>query len=292
MSEQSSITKSSIKDAYLKVGKTVLFVTSASNSSLIVDLSTGNFFEFPEKKIDLRELNDGDPEDFQLNPNQITSVTPIPHYTYSPHHALNDRFILGVGNGRTGSLHQLIFALHEDVIEPIDPSTVGIDNKNKTLALGAAHGACIQVTTSEIRIIPTLRYYAHLTNRTQQSQQHQRKPKIAPIETQIISPISHSSFYQLPANIHPVATLSFPSQVKTLAASTICTRSFLVVGCESPPAVFLFRLDSVQIANETEEARKKMWDEGEQLLNNMKYQIIYPTVQHPDPELIIQNGMK
>ncbi|KAA6369940.1 MAG: hypothetical protein EZS28_034533, partial [Streblomastix strix] len=103
---------------------------------------------------------------------------------------------------------------------------------------------------------------------------------------------NNHSIQQLSAIVHPVATLCFPSPVKTLAASTICTRSFLVVGCESPPAVFLFRLDTLQIANETEGARKQMWDEGEQLLNNMKYQIIYPTAQRPNPNLIIHNGMK
>ncbi|KAA6370051.1 MAG: hypothetical protein EZS28_034421 [Streblomastix strix] len=303
-----------------------------------------------------------------------------------------------------------------NTVELIDPSTVGIDNKNKTLALGAAHGAYIQVTTSEVRIIPTLRFSMHITNRAQQSQQQQQQnsptninqqtlhknkqeskdekswqvqseyigydvshgiawlapkllseeqcrqkisnfnqnqsshnsefqsssqgiqsessskgiqgeltqrvkfdcacitdnliavsykcvvfvliwnPSIIQYTSNVTGQISltenHPQIQQIPSIVHPVATLCFPSPVKTLAASTICTRSFLVVGCESPPTVFLFRLDTLQIENETEETRKKMWDEGEQLLNNMKYQIIYPTVQRPNPTLIIHNGMK
>ncbi|KAA6354300.1 MAG: hypothetical protein EZS28_050173, partial [Streblomastix strix] len=86
-----------------------------------------------------------------------------------------------------------------------------------------------------------------------------------------------------PAFIHCVATLCFPSSVKSLSSSTICTRSFLVVGCESPPSVFLFRLDTIQISQKTEQSRNKLWDNGEKLLNNLKYQIIYPAIQRPDP---------
>ncbi|KAA6359127.1 MAG: hypothetical protein EZS28_045346, partial [Streblomastix strix] len=97
---------------------------------------------------------------------------------------------------------------------------------------------------------------------------------------------------QHPASIRTISTLCFPSPVKSLAASTICTRSFLIVGCESPPAIFLFRMDSIHVAQETEQARKQLWDEGEQLLDRMKYQIVYPSVQRPDLSLIIQNGVK
>jgi hypothetical protein len=35
----------------------------------------------------------------------ISNVTPILNYSFSPHHSVNDRFLMGVGNGRSGSLH-------------------------------------------------------------------------------------------------------------------------------------------------------------------------------------------
>jgi hypothetical protein len=38
---------------------------------------------------------------------------------------------------------------------------VGIDNKKKTLAIGPASGAFIQVTNSEVRVIPTIKYSAY-----------------------------------------------------------------------------------------------------------------------------------
>lgn len=37
----------------------------------------------------------------------INSVNPIPKYSFSPFHTLNERIILGVGNGRTGAIHSL-----------------------------------------------------------------------------------------------------------------------------------------------------------------------------------------
>jgi hypothetical protein len=37
----------------------------------------------------------------------INSIVPLPYYTFSPHHSIEDRFILGVGNGRSGSLHSI-----------------------------------------------------------------------------------------------------------------------------------------------------------------------------------------
>ncbi|KAA6358021.1 MAG: hypothetical protein EZS28_046452 [Streblomastix strix] len=231
------------------------------------------------------------------------------------------------------------FALHEDVVEPIDSFSVGIDNTRKTLALGAANGAFVQITTQEARIIPTLRYSLNQTDQTQiqQKQQQQQiqsniaknnsqvpivqepkddkgqqirsefigydvkhglswpapvllseeqcqqriqntqrtrsnsldttqrvifscgcitdklialsykcvvfvliwnpsKPKISsntvgPSSSPgISSPIQQPQ--QTPAVIHTIATLCFPSTVKSLSATTICTRSFLMVGCE------------------------------------------------------------
>lgn len=78
----------------------MLFIISASNSSMIVDLSSGDFYDFPGKDTDIKELNAGQPEDFQYNPMCINSVTPIPYYIFSPHHSIDDRFVIGVGNGR------------------------------------------------------------------------------------------------------------------------------------------------------------------------------------------------
>ncbi|KAA6377208.1 MAG: hypothetical protein EZS28_027265 [Streblomastix strix] len=304
-----------------------------------------------------------------------------------------------------------VFALHENIIEPIDSLIVGVDSTKKTLAFGSAQGAFIQITSSEVRVIPTLRYSTYLTNQTQQSQQQQKdyltstkssiynnqqskrldeqafdiqaefigydvqhgiswqapnifseeqclqhinnlqknqinsnidqsqvyqsitsfssyqnheqqkvifecacisdniiavsyecivfvmiwnpsKPKITSNGTNILTSVQQSTIAQLPAFILPIATLCFPSHVRTLTASTICTRSFLVVGCESPPAIFLFRLDNVIISQQNEDKRKKIWDEGEKLINSLKYRITYPTVQRPDLELIIHNGIK
>ncbi|KAA6367044.1 MAG: hypothetical protein EZS28_037429, partial [Streblomastix strix] len=258
-----------------------------------------------------------------------------------------------------------VYILHEDAVQPVDSKGIGIDNLKKTLTLGSANGAVVQVTTSDIHVIPTLRFFAHQSNQDEQSQQQgsnslstiinpqsqQQIPKniyqkgliirsefigynaqhsiswsapallseefcqqhnmIAvsykcivfvlvwnPSRPQIVSSSSNpakssnnqSSISQIPAILHPVSTLCFPSPVKTLTASTICTRSFLVVGCESPPSVFLFRLDTPQIAQQTINSHNKLWDDGEKLLNNLKYQIAYPTVLRPDPTLIIING--
>ncbi|KAA6385546.1 MAG: hypothetical protein EZS28_018927, partial [Streblomastix strix] len=298
------------------------------------------------------------------------------------------------------------------VVEPIDSKLVGIDSSKKTLSLGSANGALVQITSQEVRIIPTLRFSAHQINKTSISQQ-QGQLSTTPIKTnnQIKQPVqqninekqwemrsefvgfdvkhglswpspmvlpeelcvqriqnlqsasqitqvnkiqnqstssSNLSFQsrlqekvifecacisdnliavsykcivfvliwnpskpkitknkvdnvqqsphqpqmqQLPALILPVATLCFPSPVVSLAASMICTRSFLVVGCEYPPAIFLFRLDTIQVAQQSEIQRKKLWINCEKLLKGMKYQIAYPTAQQPDLQLIIQNGI-
>jgi hypothetical protein len=37
----------------------------------------------------------------------INNVIPIPYYSFSPYHSMEDRFVLGVGNGRTGALHSI-----------------------------------------------------------------------------------------------------------------------------------------------------------------------------------------
>ncbi|KAA6392315.1 MAG: hypothetical protein EZS28_012159, partial [Streblomastix strix] len=270
-------TKSDLDDVQLKIGSSMLFIVSASNSSMIVDMGTGAFFEFPGQQSDTKELGEGGPEDFQYYPMCINNVEQLPQQSFSPHHSIEDRFILGVGNGRTGALHQLsvgnklqmimqgkwyedppvlfttkaysgapihalllveeeisqqieddekidqskdkdklkdkerdgnkkeiqkrqphkpqvysstfivgdiniersyqsqVFALHEDVVEPIDSFSVGIDSSRKTLALEAANGAFVQITTQEARIIPTVRYSLNQTDQTQQQQKQQQK---------------------------------------------------------------------------------------------------------------------
>ncbi|KAA6392314.1 MAG: hypothetical protein EZS28_012158 [Streblomastix strix] len=65
-----------------------------------------------------------------------------------------------------------------------------------------------------------------------------------------------------------------------------------MVGCESPPAVFVFRMDPVQVSKQTQQIRNKLWDDGEETLKSMKYQITYSALQRPNPSLIIQNGVK
>ncbi|KAA6390340.1 MAG: hypothetical protein EZS28_014132, partial [Streblomastix strix] len=495
--------QSDLENIQLKVGISMLFIISASNSSLIVDMSTGAFFDFPGQNQQLKELGEGGPEDFQCFPMSVNAVVPIPYYKFSHHHSIEDRFVLGVGNGRSGSLHNLslglrlqtimqgkwyeelptlftsrayagsplhslllveeektieinneqseknkddsnkmniqkkqslypnkyssllkdggnlrntyyssIFTLHEDIVEPVDSKDIGVDNLKKTLVFQSAYGAVVQVTTSDIHVIPTLRFFAHQSNQDEQSQQqgsnslstitnpqsqqqipkniyqkgliirsefigynaqhailwsaptllseefcqqrisefHQKHSNMNPQKSQIVqsqqistfkqsrqsqqltfecacvsdnmiavsykcivfvlvwnpsrpqivsnssnpakSSNNQSSISQIPAILHPVSTLCFPSPVKTLTASTICTRSFLVVGCESPPSVFLFRLDTPQIAQQTINSHNKLWDDGEKLLNNLKYQIAYPTVLRPDPTLVIINGIK
>ncbi|KAA6382674.1 MAG: hypothetical protein EZS28_021800, partial [Streblomastix strix] len=106
-SDQPSVSKSEIDDIQLRLGTSMLFIISASNSSMIVDMSTGTFYEFPGQESEYKELGEGGPEDFQLNVMNINSVNPIPKYSFSPFHTLNERIILGVGNGRTGAIHSL-----------------------------------------------------------------------------------------------------------------------------------------------------------------------------------------
>ncbi|KAA6359109.1 MAG: hypothetical protein EZS28_045365, partial [Streblomastix strix] len=200
------------------------------------------------RETDIKELGEGGPEDFQYNPVCINSIVPLPYYSYSPHHSIDDRFVLGVGNGRSGAIHSIgighklqsimqgkwyeklptiftsraysgarlhslllveeeklvefsnegifeknkdgsknkiqskqtlyptkysvllnngnnnlrntysssIFQLHEDIIDPIEPDEVGIDNQKKTISFGSVQGAIVQITSSEIRVIPTL----------------------------------------------------------------------------------------------------------------------------------------
>ncbi|KAA6400614.1 MAG: hypothetical protein EZS28_003855 [Streblomastix strix] len=440
--------KNDINNSQLKIGTQMLFVISASNSSMIVDMNTGTFYDFPGQQADQKDVGEGQPEDFQMNPTNVSQVCPIPNYSYSPYHQMEDKFILGVGNGRTGALHSIgighrlqtimqgkwyekdlpalfttkaysgakmhslllveeeqivdinnqlekikvkkqskseshikqqtlypykkaqvlsvgnniytsysssIFELHEDVVEPIDSFIVGIDTTKKTLALGPAQGAFIQVTTSEIRVIPTLNYFAcpvYQTKSSSQQQQLQQKnstslvksvsqdeQQFAGIATQIDYEIrvvfecacitdnlialsykcivfvliwnpskpriptsktiqnqstkyQSSKILQLSAFVYPIATLCFPSPVKSLNAQTICTRSFLVVGCDQPPAVFLLRLDTLQVAKDSEDKRRQLWKDGEQLLKKLKYQLTYPPVQRPNHSLVIQNGVK
>jgi hypothetical protein len=56
--------KSDLDNAQLNIGSQILFIISASNSSLIVDLKTGNFFDFPGQESVIREHGEGGPEDF------------------------------------------------------------------------------------------------------------------------------------------------------------------------------------------------------------------------------------
>ncbi|KAA6390807.1 MAG: hypothetical protein EZS28_013666 [Streblomastix strix] len=117
------------------------------------------------------------------------------------------------------------------------------------------------------------------------------KPKITQSRSQSGSLSSGQTVSQLPAVLQPVTTLCFPFIVKSMAAATICTRSFLVVACDQTPTVFLFRLDDVKIALQTEDARKRIWAEGEKQIDSLKRQLPFLTVQRPDPSLIIQNGI-
>ncbi|KAA6395876.1 MAG: hypothetical protein EZS28_008597 [Streblomastix strix] len=68
-------------------------------------MSTGSFYEFPVKEIKLKELGEGQPDDFQCFPMSVNAVVPIPYYSFSHHHSIDDRFVLRVGNGRSGALH-------------------------------------------------------------------------------------------------------------------------------------------------------------------------------------------
>lgn len=86
----------------------MLFIISASNSSMIVDMKTGTFYEFPGKDSEIKDLGEGGPEDFQFNQMTINNIITIPYNSFSPHHFLNDRFVYGLGNGRTGSLHSMV----------------------------------------------------------------------------------------------------------------------------------------------------------------------------------------
>ncbi|KAA6356125.1 MAG: hypothetical protein EZS28_048348, partial [Streblomastix strix] len=106
-SSDNSSVQSEIDDVQLRIRSPLLFIISASNSSMTVDLSTGGFYDFPEKESEFKELGEGGVEDFQYNPMWVCNVVPIPKYSFSSHHSIEDRFILGVGNGRTGSLHNM-----------------------------------------------------------------------------------------------------------------------------------------------------------------------------------------
>ncbi|KAA6380619.1 MAG: hypothetical protein EZS28_023854, partial [Streblomastix strix] len=185
------------------------------------------------RETDIKELGEGGPEDFQYNPVCINSIVPLPYYSYSPHHSIDDRFVLGVGNGRSGAIH-----------------SIGIGHKLQSIMQGKWY--------EKLPTIFTSRAYSG-------------------------------------ARLHSLLLVEEEKLVefmKSLAASTICTRPFLIVGCESPPAVFVFRLDTLQISQQQINIRNKIWDDGEKLLDQMKYKLAYPTVQRPDPELVIQNGIK
>ncbi|KAA6366546.1 MAG: hypothetical protein EZS28_037928 [Streblomastix strix] len=159
--------QSNLDSIHLKIKSSILFIVSASNASMIVDLSTGQFFEFPGKNTDIKELGEGGPEDFQYNPMCINSIVPLPYYTYSQHHSIDNRFLLGVGNGRSGAIHSIgighklqsimqgkwyekLPSIFTNVVEPIEPVKVGIDNQKKTISFGSVQGAVVQITSSEI----------------------------------------------------------------------------------------------------------------------------------------------
>ncbi|KAA6363958.1 MAG: hypothetical protein EZS28_040515, partial [Streblomastix strix] len=507
-SENSSM-KSDLENIQLKIGTSMLFIISAQNSSMVLDLKSGTFFDFPGQDTIMKEHGEGSPEDFQYNSICMSSVISLPNQNQSPYHSIEDRFLLGVVNERTGALHnvglghklqaimqgkwyenlpqlfttksfsgstrhsllliqqektidnnkeenndknksdikkdnykrlmqypftspllkeddvtnlsytysQSLFTVQEDAVEQIDSKTVGIDVTKKTIALSSASGAIVQITSAEVRIIPTLKFSIRQQGQQQKQLQSVQKdqnnnnnnikqdPQIQPMnqqddtnqqiqseyigydfkhkiswqapqlltedfcKQQFINPtlqLSSSSLrpvnYHSPrsslymheqphqnqritfenacitdkliavsykcivyvlvwnpaipknrrgsvdtlsqlgnqqmlketptANVNPVSTLCFPSNVKSLSASTIKTRSFLVVGCESPNAVFVFRLDNDQVGIKSEQTRKNLWDAGERLVEQLKNQIIYPVIQRPKPELVVQNGVK
>ncbi|KAA6362031.1 MAG: hypothetical protein EZS28_042442, partial [Streblomastix strix] len=64
-SSDGSSVKSEIDDVQLRIRSPLLFIISASNSSMTVDLSTGGFYDFPEKESEFKELGEGGVEDFQ-----------------------------------------------------------------------------------------------------------------------------------------------------------------------------------------------------------------------------------
>jgi hypothetical protein len=37
----------------------------------------------------------------------VSSVTEIQNYSFAPYHQIEDKFILGCGNGQTGALHSI-----------------------------------------------------------------------------------------------------------------------------------------------------------------------------------------
>ncbi|KAA6373173.1 MAG: hypothetical protein EZS28_031300, partial [Streblomastix strix] len=253
----------------MRLGSSMMFVISSNSQSMIVDLHSGKFSEFPGKEEEIKGMGDGSAEDFQYYPTYVRSVDHVPYYAYSPHHQQEDQVLLGVGNGRAGALHVVmvghklqpiargqwyeqpptlyttraysgaplhalllveeesvftetrtdiapsskdsdsneksteakqtklnfhspvqsnenlrhqfastVFALHEDIVEPIDASIVGIDSTKKTLAISGAQGAYVQVTSSEVRVIPTVKYSAHQISLDGQYGQQIKSPSI------------------------------------------------------------------------------------------------------------------
>ncbi|KAA6393267.1 MAG: hypothetical protein EZS28_011206 [Streblomastix strix] len=366
--------RSDIDNAQLKIGTSMLFIISGTNSSMVVDLNTGSFFDFPGQEADMRDLCDGGgPEDFQYNPINLSNIVPIPYYSFSPYHKMDDRFALGSGNGRSGALHQIgighklqiimqgkwyqelptlftsrLYSVREDGIESVGQE-VNVDLLTKTLAFQEAHEFIGYNGNETISwIAPTVLSEEQCYKRIKNLEQNHSTPNFSHIQkyypsTQSLQTFNESTQQVIfeygcitdkmiavsykcvvfvliwipavpqitsittdsnqqderqtqltnhPAIVQPVATLCFPSHIKSLTASTICTRSFLVVGCESPASIFLFRLDNIQVALQTEQTRQQLWDDGEKKLNNIKYKFIYPSIQRPNLALVIQNGIK
>lgn len=322
----------------------------------------------------------------------------------------------------------IVFSLHADSVDPIDPSSIGIDPTRKTLAFAGAQGAFVQVTTNEVRVVPTIRYLqasqpAHQSQQAYLGSQSARQSPLSystsgdfysptfsspnsqeglpvlmpeayfpePAETQRWTPPYVFSEQQLRAIVsrqqipasqvgtlemglacvtdnliacsfmavvfvlmwkpgrrkespkpsaaahgkrhaedghangkkrkqtqhqlsssvkeleeeeeecgtngtkHPhsstyrtyvkpclshVATLCFPSVVTALSAATICGRSFLLVGCRNPPAVYAFRIEQKNLVDHYEDIKEKYWNYYMPTLANRSVQ---DTVLPPPP---------
>ncbi|KAA6368515.1 MAG: hypothetical protein EZS28_035957, partial [Streblomastix strix] len=85
----------------------MLFIISSQNTSMIVDLKSGEFFDFPGQDTIMKEHGEGGPEDFQYHPMNINNVCALPYQSFSPYHSMEDRFLVGVGNGRIGAMHTI-----------------------------------------------------------------------------------------------------------------------------------------------------------------------------------------
>ncbi|KAA6379929.1 MAG: hypothetical protein EZS28_024544, partial [Streblomastix strix] len=254
--------------------------------------------------------------------------------------------------GYTGQL----YSLKKNSVDTIDASQYGIDIMKRTLTLDGGEGVLIQVTTGEVRAVPTVKYTidkiqnptqtnnqsgnnnnshsSHKGNvqqvlysihseesgpkvdqglmwsapmlltleQCQQLQQQKKrfqwhaqnmkraefdhacvtdnmiavsvqrvvyvlvwfpakamqKPKDTKDRAQ--SPKSSQKDYiKQDQVLCPVATLYMKSPVTSISACTIYGRAILLIGTDSPPMVYVFRLDRIAIATNSEKERIKKW---------------------------------